>query len=173
VARPWSSSIRCFHLTQDRFGLALYLEPGYGTIHKTGGERSMSRAGSKLILEKHWFEDSPGRDVQLHGRAGVGEGRRESSYGRIFRWNGARAFLRIASTERRPGNAACILIRRRRLEQVEFRLRVRRAEYPLWTWPLVGDARRAAAGSMAGRHTRKGGLQLDEHEGLKCGLSGI
>ena len=43
---------------KDRFGLALYLEPGYGTIHKTGGERfDEFELEFKLILEKHWRED--------------------------------------------------------------------------------------------------------------------
>ncbi len=44
---------------KDSFGLALYLEPGYGTIEAANGERHQEiELEGKLILEKHWLEDS-------------------------------------------------------------------------------------------------------------------
>jgi len=44
---------------KDSFGLALYLEPGYGTIEAADGARHQEiELEGKLILEKHWFEDA-------------------------------------------------------------------------------------------------------------------
>ncbi len=44
---------------KDSFGLALYLEPGYGTIEGSDGSRHQEiELEGKIILEKHWFEDS-------------------------------------------------------------------------------------------------------------------
>jgi hypothetical protein len=44
---------------KDSFGLTLYLEPGYGTIESADGTRHQEiELEGKLILEKHWLEDS-------------------------------------------------------------------------------------------------------------------
>jgi len=44
---------------KDSFGLALYLEPGYGTIEAATGERHQEiELEGKLILEKHWRDDT-------------------------------------------------------------------------------------------------------------------
>lgn len=44
---------------KDNFGLALYLEPGYGTIEEADGTSHQEiELEAKLILEKHWLEDS-------------------------------------------------------------------------------------------------------------------
>jgi hypothetical protein len=43
---------------KDKVGLALYLEPGYGTIEEADGTRHQEiELEGKLILEKHWLED--------------------------------------------------------------------------------------------------------------------
>ena len=42
----------------DSFGMALYLEPGYGTIEAANGERHQEiELEGKLILEKRWLEN--------------------------------------------------------------------------------------------------------------------
>ncbi|HAM71761.1 MAG TPA: hypothetical protein DCM86_08975 [Verrucomicrobiales bacterium] len=47
-----------FSPAKDGFGMALYLEPGYTTIHKSGGERiDEIELEAKLLLEKRWMED--------------------------------------------------------------------------------------------------------------------
>lgn len=44
---------------KDPIGLALYLEPGYGTIEESTGARHQEfELEGKLIIEKHWLEDS-------------------------------------------------------------------------------------------------------------------
>ena len=44
---------------KDPVGLALYLEPGYGTIEESTGARHQEfELEGKLIVEKHWLEDS-------------------------------------------------------------------------------------------------------------------
>jgi len=44
---------------KDSFGLALYLEPGYGTIEAADGSRHNEiELEGKLILEKHWLDDA-------------------------------------------------------------------------------------------------------------------
>jgi Family of unknown function (DUF6662) len=44
---------------KDRFGMALYLEPGYGTIESADGSRHQEiELEGKLILEKHWLDDT-------------------------------------------------------------------------------------------------------------------
>ena len=44
---------------KDSFGLSLYLEPGYGTIEGSDGSRHQEiELEGKLILEKHWLEDT-------------------------------------------------------------------------------------------------------------------
>ena len=43
---------------KDGFGLTLYVEPEYSTIESATGERHQEYAlETKLILEKHWFDD--------------------------------------------------------------------------------------------------------------------
>ena len=43
---------------KDKVGLALYQEPGYGTIEEADGTRHQEiELEGKLILEKHWLED--------------------------------------------------------------------------------------------------------------------
>jgi hypothetical protein len=44
---------------KDSFGFTLYLEPGYGTIEESDGSRHQEiELESKLIFEKHWFDDA-------------------------------------------------------------------------------------------------------------------
>ncbi|HTI71563.1 MAG TPA: DUF6662 family protein [Candidatus Limnocylindria bacterium] len=44
---------------KDFIGLALYLEPGYGTIESSSGAKHHEyELESKIILEKHWLEDA-------------------------------------------------------------------------------------------------------------------
>jgi hypothetical protein len=44
---------------KDKFGMALYLEPGYGTIEGADGSRHQEiELEGKLILEKHWRDDT-------------------------------------------------------------------------------------------------------------------
>ncbi len=44
---------------KDVIGLAFYLEPGYGTIEESSGVKHQEiELESKIILEKHWLEDS-------------------------------------------------------------------------------------------------------------------
>ena len=44
---------------KDAFGLAFYLEPGYGTIESANGGRHQEiELEGKIILEKHWREDT-------------------------------------------------------------------------------------------------------------------
>ena len=44
---------------KNSFGLALYLEPGFGTIEAADGSRHQEiELEGKLILEKHWREDT-------------------------------------------------------------------------------------------------------------------
>ena len=44
---------------KDSFGLAFYVEPGFGTIESKSGERHQEiELEGKILLEKHWLEDS-------------------------------------------------------------------------------------------------------------------
>jgi hypothetical protein len=57
VSSEWKSQLLSPY--KDNFGFTLYVEPGYGTIEAANGARHQEiELEGKLILEKHWLEDS-------------------------------------------------------------------------------------------------------------------